>query len=143
MSDSDSENISLDEEAKHEAWLEGGREDLDEIVGNLRDKGGLLITQTRLMMLTLEPSLWKIIHEVIEELPTGTIQTLDVDFPPSEWVSLQDYRNPPDDEALMATAMQLAELVSSSIERLHFSDAAAFMTPSFLAKFPCLRSLTL
>ena len=122
----------------HELWLEKGHQFHRKQLRNLRqqegpDKSNFCITRKYLMLLTLKPSLLKSLRKALQALPAGVIQELHLLL---QWMRTDRLcRNPPSDEALLATATELARIVSSisSLRLLRLKDATASITLTFLS----------
>ena len=130
---------------KHEKWLKEGRVNLQQQPRRFKGDHVRLLKVTRqlLMLLTLEPHLLQFLHQRLQALPSGSKLDLCLDFCVSP--SDQDCQDPPDDEALDATAMELALIVSSleSVCRLDLKNATAFIMQVFLTACPRLQHLGL
>ena len=142
--DAATEKIYLQE---HECWLEETRRslriELREIRRDVRRGAstGLDVDKALLILLTLEPTHFEYLRRKLQALPSGTIVELFLSL--DSWHTDRYCRNPPDEEALLATATQLAHMVNS-IEPLKslviYSTPAPFAV-EFLAACSQLESL--
>ena len=124
---------------KHETWLERGRHELERQIQSLTQlqrfpqEPRLWFTRHLLMLLTLEPSLVKSLRQTLNNLPQGTMHGFCLNFHPSE--TDRDCRNPPSEEALLATATELAHMMGAidSLKNLRLYHTPASLGPSFWA----------
>ena len=125
-----------------ERWLEQAHEDLQrQLLRLLRQHRQLYITRQILMLLTLDPSLMESLQQTLRVLPSVTINVLHLSF----YTCDLDCRNPPSDEAMLATATQLASAMSR-IEDLNITAmerTCVSITRAFLAACRQLQRLTL
>ena len=93
------------------------------------------------MLLTVEPQLLESLQQTLNSLPPGSTYELAFELYPFE-EDIRDIRNPPSDEALLATATQLARAMSSS-ETLRIFHASAALTATIFAACSRVQSLFL
>ena len=131
MSDSEYE---FDSDDDNDYWANNCPSILHYKIYDLTKHGFLCVDLEVLMALTLEPPLMETLNQAINNLPPGSKFDFLMDLSPAESV---DYcLNPPSDEAFLATATQVAELVSSKRDLLGnagLNDAPAFLAVPFLA----------
>ena len=149
-------NEFLDESQRdenHERWIKQGTDDLQQLIQNVAQGLRLYINQQLLMLLTLEPHRLEYLRKAWNNLPTGWLCELIVDFSPSNddhWCRVgrvpdHHCRNPPAEEALLATATELAQMFSSvdSLRHLILRHTRASMVEIFLAACPWLENVTI
>ena len=144
-SDSDSEEddatIRAQRAQQHEDWLKRRcihlEKQLQRLSEQLEQSGQFRIDDELIMLLTLVPSLLESLPQQLQALPEGVIQELNVDLTKSGFYRR---RNTPSKEALLATASELANIVSNidSIRRLDLSSSTSSMTSLFLTACPRL-----
>ena len=130
---------------KHELWLQKARQDLQlqlrvlALQQRRRQPANLafFIDRRLLMLLTLEPPLLNIVRQTLNDLPAASM--LEFELSLFSW-NTDDCRNPPSDEALLATAMELAHFTSrfDLLRRLYIFNGSASITREFLVAFPRL-----
>ena len=131
---------------KHEAWLQEGRESLQRDIKRLSRSGWFFINTGRLMLLTLERPLFELLLKTVNNLPhDGETHDRQISLNLHPHPSTRDCRNPPTDEALLATATELAHMVNSSDSSkcLCLQKAPTDMTTSVLTAFSRLEELTI
>ena len=116
----------------HIHWVGEGHRFLQRKLANLLRKKRLPITRQVLMVMTLELPLLVSLRQALNNLPPGNLQELFFSFHP--W-NTDQCRNPPDDEALLATATELANIVKGidSLRDLRLVHATSSLTSLFLA----------
>ena len=130
---------------KYKRWLEQRRDDLRCALRDLRKEASVSIGQNIIMLLTLESRRFKSLRQTLNNMPPGSIQKLKIDVSPS--YKNDDCRNPPSNEALLATATELAHMVGSmenvTVKSIRLVQATASVTSSFLAACSRLESAEL
>ena len=133
--------MSAEAARNHQRWLEQGRDKLQLALRILRRKGTLRIVRQVFILLTLEPAILESVRQAWNELPPESTHVCDLSLIPS--INDRFCLSPPSDEALLATATELAYIFASSIDSLCLSYTTASMTSVFLAACPRLNRLRL
>ena len=114
----------------HERWLTSGHGVFVERLQDLEKQSSFWFNRKLLMLLTLEPLLMEALRRAWNNLPSGSMRELHLYLKPLR--DEPDCMDPPDEEALLATATELAHIVSSSLSRLCLSHATVSITSLFL-----------
>ena len=115
----------------HERWLQEGRDELQQQLQDLSQ--GMSIYTQLLMLLTLERHLLETVQQAINNLPPGSPRTIVLSF--MEMDDDRHCRTPPTDEAMLATATELAHILSSvdSFKHLCLIEAPSSFASLFLS----------
>ena len=122
---------------KHEQWLRRSRQRFQLCLQRVVEERLLWITQCLLILLTLERALMESLREFLETMDPQSLDCLRLDLEPS--TTDGDCLNPPSNEALIATATQLAHMMNrfDSFKTLNLSHVNSSITTSLVAA--CLR----
>ena len=131
---------------KHKLWLRQGCEDHQWMLKRLRlDERytHLYLNRQKLMLLTLKPRRLKALLQGLQNRPLGSINELSLDL--MLWNSDDDCLNPPSEEAMLATATQLAHVMSrfDSLRQLLLFHTSVPIASAFLASCSRLESVQL
>ena len=123
----------------HERWRRRCRDELEQLktLARQQQRNGIRVRITRhlLMLLTLEPRLLESLRQIWNNIPSGSLRLrkLCLDFSPV--TTDHGCRNPPTDDALLATASELAHMVNSidpvkhlDLDHVPFSIASLVLT---------------
>ena len=119
---------------KYVRWRKDICKDLQRHLQVLIDDGQLPIDRELLMLLALEPRLLESLRRRVRKLPLGSMREFCLDFRADSWNDNYRGWEPPTDEALLATAMELAHIVNNSVSfgRLFLHEVPADMASSVL-----------
>ena len=132
---------------KHEAWFQQGRQSFEWDLKCLSSEGNFFINSRGFVLLTLERPLFELLQQTVNNLPARNEEIHDrrltLNLQPLEFN--RDCRTPPTDEALLATATELANLVDSSdwFRHLELTFVPADISATFLATFSRMEELTI
>ena len=134
---------------RHEQWLQRSRGSLS--ISLLPDRAtrhdkSLWIGKRLLMLLTLEPHLFEYIRQLLTiNVPVEDTYCLYLETGPWVMPDEGDCLTPPDDEALLATATQLAHLVNTidSVKGISLAYTSAAMTYAVLMACSQMKDVTL
>ena len=146
-SDDDNDDVVMNEterDQQHEYWLERGRQHFQEKRQGFFHTSFLSLTRQLLMLVTLEPVLLELLRQTWNNLRPESTLTLDLDMARSS--RDRHCRDPPGDEAILATTTELARMMSRSLSRLSLhlpiaSMAAVFVTTCSRLEYLYIRSL--
>ena len=132
-----------------ESWLEKRRKELQEQLQILRDRASI-IKQEDLIMLTLDRPVFEALRQTLQNLPIESKNELQLEscseFALDEYDYDHEYRHLlPCDNALLATATELAHIASSadSFRSVSLKNSTASISSSFLAACPRLERVSL
>ena len=129
----------------HEGWLEEVREAFQFQLENLADERRLRITLEMLDLLALEPLRLELLRQALKNLlPDNEMHELLLHWHPSSCGRVYCPR-PPTAEAMLATATELAHILSSinSVTNLHLDHVPDFVSSLLLEAYPRLESIAL
>ena len=135
----------IERDLLHELWLTKARHDRQEHRPRIFTDGRILfvIPRQMLMLLTLERHLMEFLRQIWNNLPAGTMRELNLTLYTTTYDTY--CRDPPDDDALEATATELVQFINNtdSMKSLCLDRASASFALSVLAACPRLEILKL